>query len=268
MKSLAWGILGSLGLTLAVVGSSRGQVTVDHTAFVGAPQTITDISGFMTTGEDMGGMRVTAFFSADLTSSETVNWNPGGIGSMAGSAIGAQPWRLDQAGDTFFSAWRLSPTGTNLSLYGLRLEGFLPSQDPVSDRATVFDRTDPFFGTGGSFRGNDLDAVITAGNWTHLMVRYIDEVDNLADPLIGAQKDVYRAMQIQFGELVDVGGEFPLFNPIPFDFNDELVFLQDTDTVGERIPGDPGLEGMPEPGSLLLVMIGALVAGFRRYRRK
>jgi hypothetical protein len=207
---------------------------------------------------------VTAYFDDILSVSQTVNWNPGGLGSMMGSAIGTG-WRLDQTGDTWNSTWRLSPTGANLSLFGLLLEGFLQSDDPVSDRATVFDRTDPFFGTDGSYRGNDLQAQITAGDWTHLRVSYIDEVDNLADAT-PAQQDTYRAMRIQFGAL-DPLDPFPVFDPIAFDSNDELVFFQDTDTVGERIPGDPGEEGTPEPASFALLTMGIAVAGTWRVRR-
>jgi hypothetical protein len=262
MRSLKLTFVIALGIVVLNAGPSRGQVSVNYIAFPGVEQDITDISGFMTTGEDMGGMRVTAYTAPDLSTSETVNWNSGAPGSGIGSAIGTG-WRLDESGDTFLNSWRLSPAGAaapNLALYGLLLEGFLQSQDPVSLRATIFDRTDPFFGTDGSYRGNDLDAAITAGNWSHVRVSYIDEVDSLADASPGPVKDIYRAMRMQFGEEVNVGGSL-IFNPIPFDFNDELVFFQDTDTVGERIPGDPGgEEGMPEPASLLLLAIGIAIA--------
>ena len=241
--------------------------TVSHLAFPGTEHHITDISGFMTTGEDMGGMRVTAYFDSALAVSESFFWNPGAAGSEAGSVIGTG-WRLDETGDTWDSTWRLSPAGAaapTLALYGLLLEGFLPSDTPVDVRATVFDRTDPFFGTDGSYRGHDLSISHAAGGWSHVRVSYIDEVDSLADASPGPVKDLYRAMRLQFGQVLDVGGSL-LFDPIPFVFNDELVFLQDTDTVGPRMPGDPGDEGTPEPTSLLLLAISGGILGLRRFR--
>lgn len=269
MRSLVFKSVVSMGLVALIAGPSRGQASVNHIAFPGAEQNISDISGFMTNGEDMGGMRVTAYFASDLSTSETVNWNPGALGSGLGSAIGTG-WRLDESGDTFFSPWRLSPAGAaapNLLLYGLLLEGFLPSPNPVDVRATVFDRTDPFFGTDGSYRGNDLDVAISAGNWSHVRVSYIDEVDSLADASPGPVKDIYRAMRLQFGREVNLDGSL-VFDPVPFDFDDELVFLQDTDTVGPRVPGDPGgEEGMPEPASVWLLTIGiAVVSVWKRGR--
>jgi hypothetical protein len=246
--------------------ASYGQ-TVNHIAFPGLERQITDISGFMTTGEDMGGMRVTAYFDAALTAanSETFFWNPGLAGSQAGSVVGTG-WRLHETGDTWNSIWRLSPAGAaapNLNLYGLLLEGFLPSDTPVDVRATVFDRTEPFFGTDGSYRGHDLSIFAAAGDWSHVRVSYIDEVDSLADAAPGPVGDLYRTMRMQFGESIP-NDPFPIFNPIPFDFNDQLAFFQDTDTVGERIPGDPGEEGMPEPASAAMLAIGLIMVGLRR----
>jgi hypothetical protein len=269
MKSHATRFAVSLGLVLLVAAFGR-SATVSHFSNSGDAQVITDVTGFMTTGEDMGGMRVTAYFTPDLLgASETVNWNPGPLGSGLGSAVGTD-WRLDESGDTWNSLWRLSaPTGTNLTLYGLRLEGFLPSDDPVADRATIFDRTDPFFGTDGSYRGRDLDAFAMAGSWTHVRVVYFDEVESLAHvaPPASPVGDVYRAMQLQFGNVIDID-PLPIFEPAPFLAGDELLYLQDADTVGDRIPGDPGEEGAPEPASVLLLLIGLLAAQLPSARRR
>lgn len=266
MRTLNW--LAALGLTCALVSAAPClSQTVNHVANPGVEHDITDISGFMTTGEDMGGMRVTAHFSADfMGASETVNWNTG-PGAGQGSAVGTG-WRLDETGDTWDSLWRLSSVDApNLALYGLVLEGFMESDDPVELRATVFDRTDPFFGTDGSFRGVDLDPFASAGDWSHVRVVYFDEVDNLADPNPGPQGDTYRGMQIQFGDVIEAD-PLPIFEPVPFGDGDELLFVQDTDTVGERIPnGDPGEEGLPEPAGMALLAIGlaaVLPAGARR----
>jgi hypothetical protein len=261
MRLLASRIVVCVAFVALAAGSGFGQ-TVSHLSNPGTERDVTDITGFMTTGEAMGGMRVTAHFTAALVGNETVNWNPGAIGSGAGSADGTG-WRLDQSGDTWNSQWRLFGDGPNLTLYGLTLEGFLPSTQPVSERATIFDRTDPFFGTDGSYRGNDLDAIAKAGAWTHVRVVYSDEVDNLADGFVGAVGDVYRTMQIQFGNVAD-----NIFFPAPFVFNNEFLYLQDTDTVGPRVPGDPGEEGAPEPSCIALVAIACVLAGGRRAQRK
>ena len=249
--------------------TSRGA-TVSHLSIPGTEQVITDVTGFMTTGEAMGGMKVTAYFTPDLLgASETVNWNPGALGSGLGSAVGTD-WRLDEAGDTWNSLWRLSaPVGTNLTLYGLKLEGFMPSDDPVEARATVFDRTDPFYGTDGSYRGNDLEAFAMAGSWSHVRVVYTDEVKSLAHvaPPTSPVSDIYRIMQMQFGNVIAVD-PLPIFDPAPFLAGNELLFYQDTDTVGDRIPGDPGEEGSPEPASMLLLVIGLAVAQLPSARRR
>lgn len=267
MNSFASTIAVSLGLILCAVSASVGQ-TVNHLANPGMEQEINDVSGFMTTGEDMTGMRVTAHFSADLTTlTETVNWVPGVAGSLAGSATGTG-WSLVEVGDTWDSLWRLVGSGPNLQLYGLTLEGFLASDDVVSERATVFDRTDPFFGTDGSYRGRDLDPFAFAGDWEHVRVVYFDAVDSLTHPGESPVGDLYRAMQIQFGRVIDTA-PLPIFEPLAFDFGDELLYMQDTDTVGERIPnGDPGEEGTPEPTSFALLALGLAVAGWGPIRRR
>jgi len=266
MKSFALCFAVVWGLAVCVAGRAAGQ-TVNYEAFPGDEQEIIDVSGFMTTGEDMGGMRVTAHFTPDLvTTTETVFWNPGALGSGAGSAVGTG-WRLDETGDTWSSSWRLFGDGPNLQLYAITLEGFLPSDDPVSVRATVFDRTEPFFGTNGSYRGNDLDPLAKAGVWEHVRVQYIDEVDSLAHPGPNPVRDLYRVMRLIFGRVIQTP-ELPIFEPVAFDFNDELLYLQDTDTVGERVPnGDPGDEGTPEPAGLALVAIASAIVGAMSRRR-
>jgi hypothetical protein len=267
MKSFSTAFAVLSGVVLVAATASRGA-TVSHLSIPGTTRVITDVTGFRTTGEDMGGMRVTAFFTPDLLgASETVNWNPGVAGSLAGSAVGTG-WRLDESGDTWNSPWRLSAdTGTNLTLYGLKLEGFLESNDPVSDRATVFDRTDPFFGTDGSYRGRDLDALAMAGSWSHVRVVYSDQVESLAHvaPPTSPVGDIYRAMQLQFGNLIP-SDPLPIFEPVPFVAGNELLYMQDADTVGPRVPGDPGDEGSPEPASALLLLIGLAAAGPRFMR--
>lgn len=251
---------------LLTPGLSR-SATVTHTAFAGTLQTINDIAGYTATGEDMAGMLVTAYFDSALSISETVAWNAGAPGT--GSAVGTN-WRVDEAGDTFDSTWRLTASPGAQPIYGVRFEGFAQSSQTVRS-GTVFDRTDPSLGTDGSAQGRDLEEFAMAGNWDTVKTSYIDEVTSLAHtpPPGSPVRDLYRELLMQFGDSVDVGGQFPLFQPDPFRVGDEWIYFQDTDLVGSRIPnGNLTPEGVPEPSTVLLLAVGLTVAmGSRVCRR-
>jgi hypothetical protein len=74
-------------------------------------------------------------------------------------------------------------------------------------------------------------------------------------------------MRIQFGNVIDAD-PLPIFSPAPFLVGDELLFFQDADTVGVRVPGDPGDEGLPEPTSMTLFAIGLVAAATSARRRR
>ncbi len=66
MKTLTQCIVIAIG-SFVLSSSASHAATVSHLSIPGTEHDITDIAGFMTTGEDMAGMRVTAHFSADFT---------------------------------------------------------------------------------------------------------------------------------------------------------------------------------------------------------
>ncbi|MEX0271160.1 PEP-CTERM sorting domain-containing protein [Leptolyngbyaceae cyanobacterium UHCC 1019] len=68
-----------------------------------APAYAFSISGFATSGAQMGGIKVTANYLDG--GSQTATWNP--TGAQAGGAFGAG-WSLTQVGDTYEFPWTLS----------------------------------------------------------------------------------------------------------------------------------------------------------------
>lgn len=219
--------------------------------------TVSDLTGFQTTGADMGGkMNVTAFFLGGT--SETVPWLATGPG--AGAALGTG-WSLQEAGDTFSSGpsdgvWALNVKSDNVRINRLLLVG-VPPVVTVQTDGVVFDKTfGGAFGTDGSYRGRDFTPILASGPWG-LDVKYISEVDSLADG-IGAQRDIWGQLEITFTGTVAPGS---------FNFGQTLTFLQDTDTVGLRIPGpcDPATGECPEPATAMTL---AVIAGLGLMRRR
>ena len=220
---------------------------------------INDLTGFMTTGADMGGiLNVTATFSGGAT--ESVPWLASG--ATTGGATGTG-WSLTEGGDTFLlggptqGLWTLDVTGPNTALTSLALTGVTPTSPGkgVQTSGIVFDRTVPEFGTGGSFRGRDFQVNAATGAYD-LAITYVDEIDNLADGL-GPMRDVWGQLDIDFARLVTGGGGV-------FGVNDTLSFYQDTDLVGTRV--DIPCEGpeCPEPGSMLVLGSLAMIGLTRR----
>ena len=249
-----------LGATLAVAApATAANIFEDNTS----PITVEGITGYATTGADMAGMEVTAFFLGGT--SETITWTSlgGGMGEAAGTG-----WTLSAAGDTFGSAgdpniglWKMHVTSPNVFVDSLLISGVNPQ---LPERGIVFDRTDPFFGTEGSYRGRDFEVYYTVTidgldpGFDDFDVTYLMPVDSLSDG-VGIVGDVFGQLLI---DPIRTAGTAPGV----FYASNELAFYADTDTIGKYDPGSstPDRPEFPEPASLTLLAIGSCMLVRRR----
>lgn len=187
------------------------------------------LTGYSTSGDQMSGMTVTASFSSGVT--ETRSWATTGAGSGGVTGTG---WGLSLTGDTYSAPWdfTMSAVAGNLGLITqLILNG--------NTGYTVFDRTNPSWGTDGSAQGVDLwfaDSSIDA------LVTYSDQVSITPNAAVG---DLWHIVTVDFTSAI--GSSF--------------TFYQDTDN-------DSRLGQVPEPAMLGLLGIGLLAAGMARRNRK
>lgn len=227
-----------VGAALVALVCVHAAASLSHAAVIvnfdpGTTNTTTALTGFTITGNDMAGMKVTAYFSNATT--ETVTW--AGLGGSAGSAVGTG-WSLAESGDTFSSNWTLS----NAS--GLSIDRLLIDAGPGD---TVFDTNNPNPGSPGSSTGNTFSAT------TSLTIEafYRDQVAIGLDPPVG---DLFRRLDLFFNT--------------PFTTGSTLNFQADTD--GILFAGDLTPTAAPEPTTYLAWLVMGLTAAVvnRRYRHK
>jgi hypothetical protein len=144
----------------------------------GVQDDIPGLTGFMTTGDLMAGMTVTACFTAGC--GPALVWAATGVGS---GGVTAGQWSLSVTGDTFNAdAWSFvfNANQTLGQLVSLTLDGAA---------FTLFDRTDPSPGTDGSAQGRDFNTGIDG----FIDVTYHDPVAVIPDGPVG---DLYHSMTL------------------------------------------------------------------------
>lgn len=209
------------------------------------------VSDYQTTGADMAGMAVTAFFQ--FAPAETIIWQD--TGATSGSAIGAQQdWSLSENGDTYSNAWTLlytPATGSNKGLLtGFRIDGFAAGPGKIG---VMFDRTfNGQFGTPDSYRGRDFTYAGPEPAFD-TFVTYEQAVG-----LAGAApvRDEWRILDVRFrtiGDVTEFATTPPLIAGLDGDNLRSLTFYQDTNNPI-----------IPEPALLALFSTGALLIRRRR----
>jgi hypothetical protein len=218
-------ILSTIAVAAALSAPASGATISYFTA--GSQDNIPGVSGFMTTGDLMAGMMVTACFTGGCGPVKV--WAATGPGS---GGVSTAQWSLSVSGDTFnANAWSFV-FADNQSL------GQLVSLTLDGGPFTVFDRTDPSPGTDGSAQGLDFNTGIDAT----INVTYIDPVAVIPDAAVG---DLYHSILIEFTQ-----GSGP---------RTSFLFSQDTDN-------DSRLTA-PEPTTLALLGIASLGLALSRRRR-
>lgn len=217
------------GLAISGLTATASADSLVVTTDPGVPQNTDAITGFATSGDDMVGMLVTAFFSNG--SSENSTWQA--TSSIAGQAAGTG-WTLSESGDTFGGDWFLTNTSAP------------PISRVVLDGApgrTVFDINPGSPDTPNSAGGLPF-TLRGGGTGRDIAVTYRDRVGVGGNAPAG---DLYRRMDVQFNA---PGGPITAGSA-------SLVFETDTDNATSDV--------IPEPSAAILML--AALGGLSVRRR-
>ena len=213
----------ALAVSAFAVGTAHAAAIIKDNTIVNV---IPGLTGFATTGAQMTGLKVTATFSSGFT--QTLDWAT--TGATSGGVTGTN-WGLSLANDSFTTAWVFTLTpGTFGSLLSMVLDG--------TDALTVFDTTNPSFGTPDSAQGMDFDIVGNAALNAASIATYTKVVAVSPNGFVG---DLYQTLRVTFGPNGTTTG---------------FSFMQDTDNDARF--------GTPEPGTLALVGLALAAAGALR----
>ena len=235
MKRIVIGVA-LLGV-LAVATSAPASVTVSSDP--GTTNHVSALTGYATTGDMMGGMTLTAYFS--VGGPETVYWVDLPSPAVdAGKAVGTG-WSLSHIGNTFDDHWALT-VDDSISLTRLLIDA--GTGDTVFDR--TLDGVGNIYGTPGSATGKDFSVTYCSStNPLNIAATYRDQVAITGfDPL----EDLYRYLDIVFTT----------------NLHDQTIhFMADTDNSV-----DPYVEPVPEPSALAVWSLLGLCGIGWRFRRK
>jgi hypothetical protein len=229
------GLIAGAALLALSVTSAQAQVVV--TTSPGTSFNTAALSGFTTNGAQQNGMEVTVFFSDG--SSETIVW--AATGATTGGVTGTG-WSMTLGGDSFTTPFVM--TAGDVQIAGFSMNG-------RPGVGTIFDViSDPELSP-GSARGRPFE-------------------------LFGSIPDGIQTINVEYTDRLSVGGTFygDLYTVMNVDFdgrflsNATLRFISDTDNSrfdSIIVPVDPP-NGVPEPGTLLLIGSGLLGLAMRRRR--
>jgi hypothetical protein len=172
----AMGLFAVFGISGIASAASLSVVTD-----AGTTNTTTALTGFSTTGAQMDGMSVRAFFSDGSQSVGT--WAD--TGASSGAASVASRFSLSESGDTFGGTWSLSNLAAGLSITRVVIDA------GVGD--SVFDLTSPATGTPGSANGWTFQ-LVSANVWD-IVATYRNQVALGAAAPVG---DLWRHLDIAF----------------------------------------------------------------------